>query len=271
MLSILSEEIRARTAGSVETARAIQRALPQFLLLIQDQDSGPSSSAHRLKQQVEDLNISLSGTDPQGTAYARLVAIDDRLDEAESLISIPSLEDVVIALDAARQGLGNIGNDIGSLHEPASDTDRALHGKFEMLNAREAALRLRLRSVQAPVSAVPNESSGMTTSTVEIIIPTSSIPVAVTTTKPVVASKITLTATPDPGSPQTPVQLTVVLTHPDGTTSDVTALSQFLLIDGIGSMNGPVFLPTAAGLAHIQAITQDAGTTLRTVLEINIK
>lgn len=274
-LSLLGEEIRTETAGSADSARALQRALPQFLLLIQDQDSGPSSSAHRLKQQVEDLNVSLSGEDPTAQAYARLVAIDDRLDEAESLIRVPSLDDAATALEAARQGLANVGHDIGPLPDAATDPVRALHGKFEMLSAREAALLLRLQSVQASPTAVSTDQLGVPTSTTPVVtsttdVATSTAAAPATTTKAVPVS-ITLTASPSPATVRNPVQLTVMMTHPDGSTSDVTAVSQFLLIDGIGAMNGPVFTPSAVGLAHIQAMTHDAGTILKTTLEIVVQ
>lgn len=260
-LASVDEDVSARLTGSDAESyrRYLKSALGDMLLLLKD--VGSSSPVYRMKQRVEELNVKLVSTDEVATAYARLVSIEARLDEAGSLITLASLDEARNALDAARQGLQNVERDIDRLPggvSPARLT--ALHGKLNVLKVREAAMRIRLATAVAPPTsslAAPDVSSTSTTSGAATI--------ASETATGTYAGfqKIDLTLLPSPATVGDTVRLKVMGVLPDGNATDITAKSVFTLSGTLGSLNGPAYTASEAGSVTIIASYRD-GTNLLT-------
>ena len=277
-LSSLEDDVTAHLSGPSGDAyrKAIRSSLSDMLLLMKD--VGSSSPAYRMKQRLEDLNVQLAGPDGMETAYAHLLSIEARLDEAGSLITVSSLDDAKNALDAARQGLQNVERDIDTLSD-GNTTDRmhALRGKLDVLKARESAMRVRLATAIAPPTGeiMPSDANATSTSPTNDAVNHVSAPpstaVAPTPTSVAGSTKIELSAQPDPAQVGDTVRLTVMGVLPDGTKMDVTAKSKFTLSGKLGTLNGPVYTATAAGSVTINATYLDGTNTLSASHQLQIQ
>jgi len=274
-LSSLEDDVTAHLSGSSGDAyrKAIRSSLSDMLLLMKD--VGSSSPAYRMKQRLEDLNVQLAGPDGMETAYAHLLSIEARLDEAGSLIMVSSLDDAKNALDAARQGLQNVERDIDTLSD-GNTTDRmhALRGKLDVLKARESAMRVRLATAITPPTGEITPSDANATSTPSVsVTPTTPASTAAVPTSTATAgfTKIELSAQPDPAQVGDKVRLSVLGVLPDGTKTDVTARSTFSLSGKLGTLNGPVYTATTAGSVTVNASYLDGTNKLSASHQLQIQ
>lgn len=268
-LSQLENEVNAKLAGpdGAVYRRPLNRSFSEVTRLFSA--VGPSSPLYRMKQRLEDVQISFASGDQVEQAYARLRAIDARLDEASMLITQSSLDEAKVALDAARQGLANVERDIDRLPDSvAPERLSALRGKLNVLKAREAAYRVRLATaIEPPQSQItlPDGATTSTTSTADLTAPTST---AATTTTPY--ENIMVSAAP--GSPyvgQT-VSIKVRALKADGQSVEVTSLSQFS-VTGPAKMNGPVLTPTGIGQVTVTARFEDLGQPFEAKVTLEVK
>jgi hypothetical protein len=271
--SSLEEQITSRTAGTrgAEYRAAIQHELgPVFMLL---EDVVPSSPSYRFKQRLEDLNVTLAGTDQLDTAYARLLAVDARLDEAAALINSSSLDDARGLLDTARQGIANVERDIDHVPDDVSpDRLNAVRAKLYALKARETSIRTRLATaLQPPTSEFPVSDQGSATSTSStletVTTPTSTTETASSSTY----VSLSLTVSPATVFVGDTVKLMAVATDANGVKTDVTAKTQFVSASDAVLLNGPLLSARAPGSAAVRASYTDNGKTLTASLTVSVQ
>ncbi len=268
-LSQLENEVNAKISGQDGAAyrRPLNRAFSEITRLFSD--VGPTSPLYRMKQRLEDVQVSFAGGDQVEQAYARLRAIDARLDEASMLITQSSLDEAKVALEAARQGLANVERDIDRLPDSvAAERLSALRGKLNVLKAREAAYRVRLATAIEPPQSETMPLAGAvtsTTSTVDSVIPTST---AATATTPY--ENIMLSAAPGSTTVGQTVSIKVRALKADGQSVEVTALSRFTAT-GPAKMNGPLLTPTGVGQVAVTARFEDLGQPFEAQIKIDVK
>ena len=233
----------------------------QFLL----QTIGSDSSVYRFKQRLEDVMIDLSGSDEIAKVYARLMAVDARIDEAQMLIDNRHLDEAKNASDAATSGLANIQKDTDRV-DLVSERGSAIKSKIASLQARLTVVLSALQLAQTPV-----DTTSSTTSTVPVVTPTSTGMMA--TSSPITA--LTVTARSAPANVGVPVSFSVIAIHADQSRTDVTSQSQFTITPtGFGRSNGPIFVPVKAGQITVGAQYADGsgrfmGQTVLTILSAN--
>ncbi len=265
-LSSLEEEMNGRITRTDGAAyrQSIRMAIGDVLFLLKDVE--PSSPLYRMKQRLEDDEISMASGAVE-TAYAHLLGIEARLEEASVMIGTGSVDDAGSALDAAQQGLMNVERDIDQLPDSAPvDRVRALRSKLDVLKAREATLRIRLATaVQPPTSEIQGAATStvmVATSTLEILSPTSTASF----------TGLRVAASPNPANVGQTVTLKCIGILADGSTTDVTAKTQFLLQGTVGQLNGPTYVSDAAGNVTIAAsYTTSDGQTLHATVNVQIK
>lgn len=276
-LTVFEGELDALTGADADAYRKRAKgSVSRMLFLLQD--VSPDSPVYRMKQRLENLNLALTENDDIATAYAHLSSIESRLDEAGTLIAQSSLDGARNALDAARQGLGNVERDIDRLPDTApQDRVRALRSKLNILKAREAAIRVRLETALEPPTSQLMTGSATDTEAVAttetLILPPGNVLTATTTpTEPAGSAivRITLAAQPNPAFVGDTVKLVVTGYRADNTTADVTAKSQFSLSGKLGTLNGPTYTSNAAGSVTINASYQSGGTTLKASVVMNV-
>ncbi|MDQ7814438.1 MAG: FecR family protein [Patescibacteria group bacterium] len=266
-LTVLEQDINSRLRGP--DADAFGRPLRRALFGMSDllREVGPSSPYYRLKQKIEDMEIGLAINDDAGGIYARMRAMDARLDEATVLIGQMSLDEAKDALDAARQGIANAERDIDRLPETVESSKvSSLRGRLGVIKAREAALRIKLATAISP--PVTEMSSGNTTSTPDFLTATST-PEFVQSTS---TSYENIILSARPGSPIVgdKVTLSVKATRADGTSADVTANSIFTLT-GAGTINGPVFETAAVGPVTLRAEFKQEDEIYKAEIRLDVK
>lgn len=213
----------------------------------------PSSPLYRMKQKLEDMQVSLAGNDGLEVAYARMRAIDARLDETFMLIDQSSLDEAASALDAARQGLVNVERDVDHLPEGSpSDRLTALRGKLNVLKAREAAYRVRLATaIEPPQSQLTVSSDGApTVSSTEEGVGTATGTIDIQEAE----NYETISLSALPGQPKVGdrVQLKVRAIKADGSQVDVSSQTMFD-VTGPAKVNGPILTPTGTGKVAVVA------------------
>lgn len=266
-LTQIEDEVKTKLAGPDAAAyrRPLNRAFSEVTRLFSD--VGPDSPLYRMKQRLEDVQISFAGDDQVAQAYARLRAIDARLDEASMLIVQSSLDEAGIALDAARQGLANVERDIDRLPDAVpADRLSALRGKLYVLKAREAAYRVRLATAIEPPQNQTAVPAGLATSTADTLAPTSTGSATATTAY----ENILVSAMP--GSPYVgqEVALKVRALKADGQSVEVTALSRFAAT-GPAKLNGPLLTPTGVGTVTVTARFEDSGQPFEAQVKLEVK
>ncbi len=255
-LAGLEEEVSAKYNGSsAERYRKnLLKRLRDFSLLLRDiEPSNPN--LYRLKQRLEDLSVQLSASDAVETAYARMMIIDFRLDEAVMLIRQSSLDDAKSVLDTARGGISNVERDIDRLPDntQAQKMD-SLRGKLFALKARETAIRTRLATaIMPPQSDLPQEEKKESVTSTTVEPPTPSTLTATSTEETSPLQRISLAAKPSPLTAGESASLSVRGIRADGSFLDLTAKSTFNILGNLGTLNGPVYFSTQAGSITLQA------------------
>jgi hypothetical protein len=265
-LTRLEDDVAIKLGGSDGAAyrRPLNRSFSSVMRLFSG--VGPSSPLYRMKQRLEDIQISFASNDQVEQAYTRLRAIDARLDEASMLIILSSLDEAKVALDAARQGLTNVERDIDRLPEGiAADRLNALRGKLNVLKAREAVYRVRLATaIEPPQSQItlPGEAA---TSTADALSATSTSATTTTAYENILVSA-------SPGSPYVgqDVSVRVRALKADGQSVEVTTLSRFTYT-GPANMNGPVLTPTGVGRVVVTARFEDEGTLFEGQVTLDVR
>ncbi len=275
-LTAFENEITSKLSGpDAERYRGVlRRALFDASTLMGQ--IGPSSPLYRMKQKVEDLQVMLAGKDELEVAYARMRAIDARLDEALMLINQNSLDESRTALDAARQGLTNVERDIDHLPD-SSPRDRlsALRGKLDVLKAREAAYRVRLATAIEPPQSEITESSTSTaaasTDITDLSSPSGTSPLP-SDLLMATSSFETIGLSALPGSPFVgdKVQLKVLAIRAGGEKEIVTSRSSFE-ISGPATLNGSVLTPTAEGTVTVDAVFADGADKFEARMQLQVK
>lgn len=249
-------------------------------------DVQPGTLMFRLKLKAEDLYAKTWEDDPAGFLYAKLLSVDSRLDEVESLLCKPESKSAYDeAFNAVDQGLKRSLEDFNKL---ASKEGRAItvKEKIEMQTARfEQAKRVALLCVAppAPANSLENSSSTSTsgvltsTSTSRTLIPTSTSPNSgsgtqdagrgtvnppVTTNPPANNPPVTnaqttqtdlglvrieLYAQPNPANVGDAVKMYVKGIKVDGSAIDVTSYAKFSQVGALGTFNGATYSASKAG------------------------
>lgn len=267
-LTSLEEDLRTWSTAedATERFRELRFALADVAELLDD--VGPSSSLYRLKQKVEDFRVTFAGTDPALVAFARLTAIDARLDEAAMLIESSSLDEARNALDAARQGIGNVERDLDSLLDTvSSDRLETLRGRLFAQKARDTALRTRLATSLQPPDFSMTTSTDMTATSTDLTA-TSTVP---TTTTEVVPVRLLVSVSPNPATIGETVTITVKGADEEGKTVDLTADATFTFSKSLGSANGPTLKTGATGTATVSAEVTYEGTTLKGSVGLTVR
>lgn len=281
-LSRIEDEIRSRLSeADGGPYRVALRGATRDIVIVME-DIGPSSPAFRLKQRIEDLRTSIEdpASGPAEALYARLLIIESSVDAVDAQLSAGSSDMAKELLDTADQGMQNVERDIAGLtvRLPAS-LDLALNGKLSGLKLRSSALRERLNA--GPATSTPEAA----TSTVPFISTTSTIPTTTTTvtippvtttptsTKPAAAlgvQRIQISAQPSPVQAGEIMRFTVTGTKLDGTTVDVTSLSQFERFGTLGSLNGPTFVSAVGGSTTIKATYHEGTQVLTSSIQVTV-
>jgi len=270
-LSQIENEVSAKLAGpdGAVYRRPLNRSFSEITRLFSD--VGPTSPLYRMKQRLEDVQISFASGDQVEQAYARLRAIDARLDEASMLITQSSLDEAKIALEAARQGLANVERDIDRLPDSvAAERLSALRGKLNVLKAREAAYRVRLATAIEPPQgeiALPGGAPTSTSATTTDGLSSATTTAAATTTS---YENIMVSATPGSPTVGQTVSIKVRALKTDGQSVEVTTLSQFAA-SGPAKMNGPVLTPTGVGQVTVTAKFEDLGQPFEAQIKLDVK
>ncbi|MFZ2804656.1 MAG: FecR domain-containing protein [Patescibacteria group bacterium] len=268
------EDINAHANGPDGAAYRISmqhELVPVFMLL---QDVVPSSPSYPLKQKLEDLNVTLAGTDQLETAYARLLAIDARLDEASNLIGSASFDDAQGLLNTALQGIQNVERDIDHLPDdtPADQLD-AVRAKLYGLKARETSISVKLATAITPPTSQFPLDVGSTTSTSSTLV---TVPTAPTSTDETVSStasayvSLELSASPSPATAGDEVRLVAKAVDANGDKTDVTGKTQFSVASSAASVNGPVLSALAPGNVTVHASFTDNGQPFTATLSLPI-
>ncbi len=250
----LENEMKSQSTSADDRLR-MQRALAAIAPIVELADV--NSPVFPFRQRVESLTDAV--TDPKASSgiFARLLAVEDRLDEAERYIAANSLEEAGIALDGATSGIANVVRESAPLMTGFTAEDRrAIEGKIAALQARAAAARTALNAAAA---------AGFATST-EVIPPGS----ATSTTSGVASStasgsdvlSIFLTMTPMTVDVGKMAQFHVRAVLRNGSSSDVSANTTITADDdGIAHVNGLEVTGAKAGFDHAPGDVRDTGPT----------
>ncbi|MFA6446979.1 MAG: hypothetical protein WCW31_01840 [Patescibacteria group bacterium] len=273
----------------------LQQALA--MLMLSQSDVQPGTLMFRLKLKAEDLYAKTWENDPTAYLYAKLLSVDSRLDEVESLLCKPESKAAYDeAFNAVDQGLKRNAEDWSKL---ASKEGRSLviKEKMDMQTARfEQAKKLAAQCVAPPAptnpldNTSPTSTSDVLTPTSTLRTPTSTKPTAPTTpTNPPVTSnpplvippsikvidlalvRIELYAQPNPANVGDAVKMYVKGFKADGSVVDATSYAKFSQIGSLGTFSGATFTASKAGsstlIANVVSGTQTL--TARTNLQIN--
>jgi hypothetical protein len=253
----LENEMKSQ-ATSAEDRLRMQRALAAIAPIVELADV--NSPVFPFRQRVESLTNVV--TDPKASSgiFARLLAVEDRIDEAERFISANSLEEAGIALDGAKSGIENVVRESAPLLGGFTAEDRrAIEGKIAALQARAAAARTALNAATAAgsatsTSALPPESA---TSTEPGIAP----PFASSTPSTALdAVSISISLTPATLKVGEKGMIHVMAALRNGGSADVSAYSAFAINDDkVAYLNGLEVTGLENGSATLNASYVTAG------------
>jgi hypothetical protein len=240
-------EMKTRlSAGDPE--RDIQKVMASAQRVFQDVD--PASPAYRIKQRIEEWLIS-AASDSTVRVYARLLAIDARLDETKREMEAGHRDSAPQILVLARQGLSNVDRERRTaVGEMEKDRAEKLRSIWSALSARADALDEKLSLMENPPAPVVTEPVDVEPTSTEPAIPVvtstePAIPVA-TTTIPIVAQVKLVSMTLSPGDStigfNERVTYRAIAVYDDGQTRDVTKSARFTMSPtGYGALNDNVF------------------------------
>jgi hypothetical protein len=265
----------ARSSGmSVDDRLRLGRALAAVAPIIESADA--NSPLFMFRQRVESLAQSV--TDPKTPAgvYARLIAVEDQIADAERFIEARSLGDAKTALDGAASGIANVVRESESVIAGFVKEDREeIEAKIASLKARVAAGRIAAQAAEAgsPESATSTEdgagTQGASTSTADIPEhPASSS----TSGEPATVTAIRLATSPSTVNVGKKAVLRVTATLSDGTTRDVSAIAGFSVsTDDVVHLNGMELTGVSRGSAKVTATYAAESGTLTSVATIVVE
>ncbi len=271
--SRLETEWRSRMADGVDPSEF--RVARQAIILSERlyEDIAPDHPAYRIKQALEDWRVNIA-RNPTEKLYARLLAIDARLDEARHFLMQNDPGSSLISIELADKALENINREY---QQAAKELDKP---KAEKLKSKLGALSARAKALRAETVAM--ESSLVGSDQLESLDPPEALTVSSTTstTMPVIDAPTTTQPMPDeqliPVSLRIdPVQKTIafnqtiiyraIVVYKNGLTKDVTKATSFRYDpSGYGTLNGNVFTSTELrGTISINATYMENGVELR--------
>jgi len=297
---------KALASQEADAYRTALRPIVSRALLALSQ-TGPESSAYRLKIRIEDLHTRLWENDPVRAYYARALSVDARLDEAELYdCTTKDTDKVKEAVNAVEQGLAREQADWEKIKDQVPDKYRSLlDEKFEVQKMRLEVLKKRLEDCSRPApevttpidsatstQALPGGQATTTTTTAPATPPTkppatppanppvtTTNPPVVPNTPPVVTTipnalgltKIELFANPNPANVGDAVILYVKGYKADGSSLDVTRNATFQAIGDLGTLSGAKYQTSKAGSVTMVTTVVDSGQTFtaRASLMIN--
>lgn len=245
------------------------------------EDVQPSSPAYRIKQQVEVWAMQAAPL-PAERLHARLMIIDERLDESVSSLEADDRETASQVLVLARQGLANVERERREAEGVTQDHAERLRKVWKALSVRADALDARLKTLDEPVAHAPAESIEETEEAVPTSTPPAPLPVVATSTPPAPPS--------EPQAPLKPVSMTVtpgvftigfyervtyraIVVYDTGLTRDVTRSARFTMSPtGYGSLFDNVFSAfDLRGTITVTAAFEEAGVPLQAGATLTIE
>lgn len=273
--------------------QGIRRALGQALLAA-DED-GPGSSMYRLKLRLEDAYARAWEEDAAQAFYARALAVDARLDEAEKFDCMPSVDaQMNEALNAVEQGIAREKSETGKIESVPKEIRNVLTEKMDIQQLRLDHLRQRLEACNAPASDSSGDSvtATSTTSTTQGSAPTSTNTSVTTSTpntdkptvtdgsgtkppateqpgKPLGLTRIELFAQPNPCNVGDRVTL-YVKGYTAGGTIDATTYAKFSVVGSLGVLSGATFTAQKPGSVTLRATVSDGGMSFDSSVSLPI-
>lgn len=263
MLARIETDLHAKLEGpdAVTEGRRLAVALQRIAPLLQD--AVPASPSYPFKQRAEDLNVAAARDDKTAALFARMLAIDARLDEANQLMDAGMLDEARMAIAAAQNGLVNIRRNAAGLGaETVTARRTAVIEKLLALMVRTTTETARL-NVQRTTST--SSDSGATTSTASGtdtgLAPDGQPGSATSTSPPPTPTYVGITVTLKSQVISVGETATVIVTgrRADGSTKDVTSRTSIRIVQGDGAISGARFTATQAGTVTIQASFNDVG------------
>lgn len=262
--SRLENDIRERLQGPDAGAERdlVRIALQRIAFLVED--ANPDDALYPFKQRIEHLNEELAASSDVQRFYARLLAMDARLDEAKRLMGREAFEEARITLDGVQSGVENVRREVSVAESSFTGEERtAIILKINAIHEREQALSKRLEEYQhvVPSDISATSTQGLNPDSLEGLTPdaTSTSATDPKDSEPLYIS-ISLVSSPDPVEVGQTAKLFVKGKTADGNLVDLSTKSSFTVRDRtIGSVNGPVFSPIKAGVTVVTAEYQDRG------------
>lgn len=269
-------ETHARTqlrgATMERERRSMRIAIARVNILVAD--AGPDSPLFPFKQRLENLLEALEEGNDAALLYVRMLGIDARLNEAARFRAARKFTDAATSLSVAESGIQNIARESESmLPSLPKEARRALRGKLAALIARGLAERHALRAAMTPALSDETATStedGTDAATSTLLGPPPSEPLR---EPPQTGSpgegdslqgpqyqSITLFIQPNPVNVGQAANLIVEAKTAAGAIADVTAKSTFVIVNGVGNLNGPTVTGSQQGTITVQASLNDNGT-----------
>ncbi len=260
---------RLKEKKGADDVKFMRRAEAKVRVLFEGE--GPDSTLYRLKQRMEDEVQEMSRSDKASELFERISASDARLHEAAALLNAGKLDEVQATLEAAKQGLANIGRDLEGVTDITPNRMKVLRGKVKALLIREAAISSRLKNSLLIPGVTPENATTTTSIIKQPLISTTTTstikpPLVSTSTtilqKPPTAPMldfISLIAFPNPVEVGQLSRLRVMGLLSDGSKVDVTARATFVIIGNLGIISGAAYSAARPGSVIIEAVVFENG------------
>ena len=267
-------ENEMKSTGIDATARErVRLALVEVAPIIETADS--NSPLFLFRQRLESLATAVSDAKGPNGILARLLAIEDRIDEAERFIATNAVQEAGIALDGAKSGIDNVVRESAPLMTGFTADDRhVIEAKIAGLRARVSAARLRLDTTfSGAVSADATSTSAIPTSptSTPATIPSATSTATIPSSSDIVSIDVNVSPSPIPVG--VTAGLLVTGTLADGSTQDVSAMSMMSVKnDQVARVNGLEITGVAGGSTGLIATYQTAsGKTLTATTVVTVK
>lgn len=272
---------------------AVRPVIGDALLAVSD--VSPGDILFRYKLSLEDLYAKSWDDDAANNFYARALAVDSRLEEAEEFDCKAQGSDAVKeAINAVEQGLARENADFekisAGLNQARKDIlveklkiqELRLKRFVDFMKVCEATERRQdlpldtATTTQAATSTSATSTDSLkppfqSTTTTK---PKTDMPATATTTsavKPVLGLvRIELTAQPNPIEVGGKANLYVKGYKRDGTNMDVTSFASYQVLGSIGSIAGSTYVSSRPGSVTIQANVPDGSMTLSSTATITV-
>lgn len=222
------------------------------------EDVTPDNPAYRIKQSLEDWRINIAAT-PAEKLYARLLAIDARLDEARYFLMKGAAPSSIISIELADKALENVNREyLQSVKDLQKTHAEKLKAKIDALAARSKSLRAETVAMESslvgnghlesldPPDAITVSSTATTTLPL-VETPTTSAPIVPTSTDPVLDEQLApVSLRLDPSQSDLGFNRSVIfraiVVYKNGLTKDVSKVARFTASPtGYGALNGNTF------------------------------